>query len=291
MKPGSWKFESKSPLVHSWDGPDDIPRLSEAHAPARALAVAGSAMPPEEIRRRSIDWKSRHAASPGWQILETPNTEVRGDVPLEGLMAAGAYAEELNVLLNSAIGGGKRRDRFLFKIFESQTDFRQFATYAGAASAESFYAPLSKEAAFWFGLYTSPELFQRGFAHEFTHAFMDLNWNRTDPLWFAEGMAEYFSNLEWKSDRLVGGQINPRDIELLKMESLTPLEELFRLGRGDMYGPRFPHLYAKAWSVVHFMFSKTPEVIKAILERGQVGVPNPAAIEPEWLTYVEDLMR
>lgn len=290
MRPRILRFESEAPLVHGWDGPDDIPTLAEAQEPARALAVAGSAIPSDEIRRRSIDWQARVLETPGWQILETPNAEVRGDVPLEGLRAAGVYAEDLNVLLNSAIGGGKRRGRFLFRIFNVDKDFRQFAHHSGAANAESFYDPRSREIVFWFGRFSSPELFQRSFAHEFTHAFMDLAWNSTEPLWFAEGMAEYFSNLEWQSGLPVPGQVNLKDIHFLKSEPLTPLGTLFKFGREDLYGPRFQYLYAQAWSVVHFMFAKMPELVAKILEYGSAGVPDAAAIEPEWRTYVNELL-
>lgn len=290
MRPRLWQPESEVPLVHGWDGPYDIPRLVQAREPARALAVAGSIMPPDEIRRRSTDWRHRPLETPEWQLLETPNADVRGDVPLEALRSVGAYAEELNVVLRLAIGGVQSRSRFLFRIFNKQQDFRKFATLSQAANAESLYDPRSFEAVLWFGTYASPELFQRGFAHEFTHAFMDLVWKRTDPLWFAEGMAEYFSDLEWKNGTLVPGQINPVAINLLKAEPWAPLGELFRFGRDVLYSVRFPYLYAQSWSVIHFMFAKMPEVVVKILEHGGAGVPNPEAIEPEWQTYVEELL-
>ena len=49
----------------------------------------------------------------------------------------------------------------------------------------------------------SPAWLQKTLAHEFAHEYMDRVWKRTDPLWFAEGVAEYFANFAVRDGRLV----------------------------------------------------------------------------------------
>jgi hypothetical protein len=139
--------------------------------------------------------------------------------------------------------------------------------------------------------YASPELFQRGFSHEFTHAYMDIVWERVDPLWFAEGMAEYFSNLDWQAGRLVLGQAIPEVLNELQAGPWVPIRELFEMGRVSLYGPLFRRLYAQAWSVIHFLFDNRPEVIQAMLKKGAAGVPDPRHLESEWRKHVERILE
>lgn len=273
-------------LAHGWTGPDSIPLLSPLEEPA--MALAGAPMPPEEIRRRAAGFPIKPLRKAGWRAIETPNSIVRGDVPDEGLHAAGAYAEELNVAIRAAIGGGDAT--FRFGLINESREFLRAAAVIGVPNAESYYDPRTGEAWFWFARYAKPELFQRAFAHEFTHAFMDQAWGRTGPLWFAEGMAEYFSNLDWRAWTFVPGLVNPQAVFLLASAELLPLRRIFAAGRGEIYGMDWENLYAQSWSVVHFLFRAMPETVRRILE-GPAGVPDPDEIEPAWREHVRRLVE
>jgi hypothetical protein len=274
-----------APVVHVWTGAEDLPGfIISARKPLEAV-LAGRPMPQEEVRRRAEGWVIEPMTNPGWKILTTPNAVVRGDVADEGLSAAGVYTEELQVLLRGALGG--RDARFKVRIFENQKEYHRFATRLGASNAESLYDPISAEAVFWFGQYATPELFQRAFAHEFTHAYVDLAQRRTSPLWLMEGLAEWFSNLDWRGDILVPGQMNPLAVFVLGSRPLMPLRDLFGAARELMYGPEFGHYYAQAWSFVDYLFARVPGGVGELLEGAQLV---PEDHQAPWEEYVREFM-
>lgn len=271
--------------VHSWKTKDSIPSLTFRPVGRGHAAIAGKVIPKSLIEKRSRAHEWESASSPGWKILKSPNAVVRGDIPLHGLRAASVYAEELNVLLRSTIGRPDQSPMYSIRIFENAHDFRRYAISREVGNAEAFYDPRNAEANFCFSFYATPELFQRSFAHEFTHAFMDRMWNRTGPLWFAEGMAEYFSNLEWRGGILVVGEPDATTVETLRLGKPFPLERVFSMGRSDVYGPDFRRIYAQSWAVVEYLFARHPAEILSLLE----GRPlDPAAIESDWLEYMHD---
>lgn len=276
-----------APILHSWHGDSLIPQLSELDAPASAK-IAGAAMPKAEIRRRTRPYEWSNLESPRWKILKCPNSVIRGDGPVAELRSACAYSEEMNVLLRAALGGTMESPLYSVRIFGEEGDFRRYAVRSSAANAEAFYDPRSAECVFWFGHYPTPEILQRNFAHEFTHAYMDRVWKRTGPLWFAEGMAEYFSNVTWRHGMFVTGNVNRQAVELLRMNNPVPLAEMIAFGREVFYDQHFFRvLYAQAWSVVYFLFHRHPEVIRDLLDGMLVDLTT---IETEWREYLGDVL-
>jgi hypothetical protein len=249
----------------------------------------GDVIPREEVRRRSRAWEARPLDTPGWRILETPKGVLRGDVDEDLLRAIGVYLEEFNRALRAAVAGPAPRARFTARVFAERRDFCLLAACAGAPNAESLYDPRTGEIAVWFDGQLVPDWQERIFGHEFTHAYMDLVWARTGPLWFAEGMAEYFSNAAWDGERLVPGQVNAGAVELLRRTPRIPLPRLLRLPRGEIYGPEYAVIYAHAWSFVHYLFAREPEQITGLLDgRSPVDV---GALGIGWSAYLEELMR
>ena len=275
--------------IHSWTGPDDVPGIQEAGVLASELVLAGATMPPEILTQRAVSFEVVETPTPGWRELRTPRARVQGDAPIEGLRTSGVYAEELNALLQTALGG----DAVVIyhvKLFNDQQAFRKIATLAQAPNAESYYAPNTQEMVFWFGQYATPELFQRAFAHEFTHAYMDRVWGIRQPLWFAEGMAEYFSNLEWIDNQLVAGGSNPRAIALLL--NLVPLSRFLMLTRGEFYDHvEFPYHYAQAWALIHFLYNRKPQLVDELLRKGMVRGLGIEGLDTAFRNYVERTLK
>jgi hypothetical protein len=176
---------------------------------------------------------------------------------------------------------------FSARVFATARDFRRYATRSGAANAESFYDPRSMELVLCLdGPYT-PLWLQKTLAHEFAHAYMDRVWKRTDPLWFAEGVAEYFANFSVREGRAVPGEIDRRAVLLLKMDEPLPLKDFFKLGRDEMYGVRFAHHYAQAWSLVHYLFSRDDGVVDLLLRGSQP--PDLEQLEKGWREHLGTL--
>lgn len=274
-------------MIHRWHGENDIPEILPEAAPA--LKVAGSRMPAGVIAIRSKGWRTRKLARAGWKSLETPNALVHGDAPAEGLRAAGVYAEELNVMLRAAFGSGNPKGmvKYVVTIYERHEELIRHARQLGASNAESFYDPMTGQIAFWFGWYATPELFQRAFAHEFTHAFMGQVFGRTSPLWFMEGTAEWFSNLDWRGSILVPGQIHRLSLAHLVMGGLN-LPELLAAGREKMYGFEFPFLYAEAWSFIDYLFARHPGMVRDLLMGAEIV---PGEHEEAWKEHVARLLE
>jgi len=259
------QFDPEAPPVHVWTGDEEIP----AFAPLRVEepALAGTPMPEEVVRARSKGMRARSLESPGWKIVKGDTAVVRGDIDAEGLKATAVYAAELNVMLRSHLGGGDFRDLFSVRLFREHLDYKRTARLAGAANAESYYDPRSSEIVLWFGEYATPLLFQRSFAHEFVHAYVDRVSGRTEPLWLMEGLAEWFSNIEWRGDIFVPGQMNRRALHMLSISEIVPIETLLTMGRDTMYGLYFAQYYAQAWSVVDYIMTRLPHgEMQAILE-------------------------
>lgn len=187
-------------------------------------------------------------------------------------------------MMRASIGGPMAGRMFSARIFRDKLDFCKFATLCGAANAESLYDPRTNEVAAWFDR-PKTRWFQRILAHEVAHAYMDLVWRRTDPLWFAEGMAEYFSGNEWGSDGFQPGLVNPSVVEKLPVS--IDLGTFFGMSRDEMYGSRWQWHYANSWSIVHFLMSRHPTTVIDLLE----GMPSREVVplEPEWRDYVKAL--
>jgi hypothetical protein len=176
---------------------------------------------------------------------------------------------------------------FSARAFASLRDFRRYATRSGASNAESFYDPRSAELVVCLEETPSPVWLQKTLAHEFAHEYMDRVWKRTGPLWFAEGVAEYFANFSVRDGRAVPGAVDHRAALLLKEDEPLPLDSFFKLSREEMYGFRFAHHYAQAWSVVHYLFAREPELVDLLLRGAQP--PDVEALEKGWREHLDGL--
>jgi len=253
--------------------------------------AAGDASPspfsPRRVRDVSRDWEWKSLETPHWKLLMTPSFVVRGDVPVQDLRTIGAALEEFLRMAKGALGGDCEGLKFSARAFATLRDFRRYATRAGASNAESFYDPRSAELVVCLEGPPSPLWLQKTLAHEFAHEYMDRVWKRTDPLWFAEGVAEYFANFSVRDGRAVPGAVDHRATLLLKTDEPPPLASFFKLSRDEMYGYQFAHHYAQAWSLVHYLFSRNDDVVDLLL-RG-ASPPDVEELEKGWRRHLEEL--
>ncbi len=246
-----------------------------------------SPLSPRAVRQASRAWEWKNLETPGWKILSADRAVLRGDVSVDSLRTAGAYLEAFFRMLQEALGGDASGIMFSARVFADPRDFRRYAVCAGAPQAESFYDPRTAELVVcWDGSRDLPWL-QKTLAHEFTHAYMDRVWGRTEPLWFAEGMAEYFSNFAVREGRLGPGALDRRALLLLRLDDPVPLRRFVRLGRDEMYGATFPLLYAQAWSFVHYLCSRQDGVVDLLL-RGRTP-ENLDELEKGWKEHLDKL--
>ena len=97
--------------------------------------------------------------------------------------------------------------------------------------------------------------------HDYFHAIAGENLPNA-PLWLLEGLAEYYSTVQWSEDRtqiLIGRPINSH-IRLVRDEDdRLSLEELVAVTRdSDLYdeADRDRIFYAQSWALVHFLMTR-----------------------------------
>lgn len=95
--------------------------------------------------------------------------------------------------------------------------------------------------------------------HEYVHLLV-RNSFRNAPLWFNEGLAEYYSTFEISDGNrhvTLGKPINGR-IQTLRVRELAPLETLFNVdGDSEFYNEKDQRslFYAESWALVHYLLS------------------------------------
>src|SRR5205823_4332438 len=239
------------------------------------------------VRDVSGGWEWKNLETPGWKLLMTPSFVVRGDVPIEHLRTVGAYLEEFLRMAKAALGGDSSGLMFSARVFASAREFRRYAVRSGASNAESFYDPRSAELVLCLEGSPGPAWLQKTLAHEFAHEYMDRVWKRTEPLWFAEGVAEYFANFRVRDGRAQPGAVDRRGLLLLQVDEPMPLAKFLKLDRDEMYGVLFARHYAQAWSLVHYLFAREDGTIDLLL-RGAAPA-NVEQLEKGWRKHLEEL--
>lgn len=95
--------------------------------------------------------------------------------------------------------------------------------------------------------------------HESVHLLVD-NRVRTSPAWFNEGLAEYFSALDFLPEKdkrvVVFGKPILRHITKLRQNKLLPLATLFEVDRSSPYyneREKSSVFYAQSWALIHYL--------------------------------------
>jgi hypothetical protein len=239
------------------------------------------------VRERSKGWEWKPLETSGWKILMAEHAVIRGDAPLETLRTSGAYLEAYRDMLVDSLGGDVEGLMFSARVFADPREFRAYASILGAPNAESLYDPRTQEVVICHDPAKGTSWLRRTLAHEFTHAYMDRVFRRTDPLWLCEGLAEYFANFDVRDGRLVPGLLDRRALLLLSLEEPLPLRRFLRLRRDEMYGPSFPSHYAQAWSLAHHLMSRRDGTIDLLL-RGE-PVQDLDQLEKDWKAHLKKL--
>src|SRR5207248_2732656 len=134
--------------------------------------------------------------------------------------------------------------------------------------------------------------------HEYVHLLVD-NTSGNVPVWFNEGLAEYYSSFDIEEDRKVHlGELIPYHLQTLREEKLFPLRRLFAV---DPYSPEYHEgsksgmFYAESWALVHYLILSNngqhlPQLGK-FLELAGANVPIDEAFRQAFQTEVEVLEK
>jgi hypothetical protein len=240
-----------------------------------------------EIRERSKPWEIKRLESNGWKLLMSDHFALRGDPGSDALRLLAVHAELTFDALRKALGGDASDLRLSIRIFEDEHEFNVFASIAGAKGAASFYDPRNAEAVVRWDSDKPRDATIRLLRHEVTHLYMDRVFGRREPLWLCEGLAEWIENSAWEDGVLKpGAGAAHADVVKTAVSAGTalPLRKLLVANRDEFYHPdRVALTYGQAWSLVKFLATKDPELLKKLAAGGKLGeLRDLKALEEEW---------
>ena len=92
--------------------------------------------------------------------------------------------------------------------------------------------------------------------HEYVHLLVDNNLGNV-PVWFNEGLAEYYRTFDIEEDRKVHlGELIPYHLQTLREDKFLPLRTLFAVDHYSPYyneGSKRGTFYAESWALVHYL--------------------------------------
>jgi FimV-like protein len=242
------------------------------------------------------------AAAAEWLALRTRHHQVAGDVSARDLKEVALRIEqfrEVIATLNQATIEAAQGVSAIVLAFPDERSYRPFMPMANGrrvpvgglfvAGPRGTYITLNLDAG---------DDAYRGIYHEYSH-YLLRNVFGAAPLWFNEGLAEYYSTLEVSSDgrRAVIGKPVPQHVELLRQRRL-PLAKLLSItAASPIYSSDTPErsvMYAQSWALVHHALHAQPRRREALIDLAfklAAGMtPEQAVLEAYGMT-IPDLER
>ncbi|HZP47947.1 MAG TPA: tetratricopeptide repeat protein [Vicinamibacterales bacterium] len=205
------------------------------------------------------------AAERPWRVIRGRNVEVFGQQSPRTLRDIAVELEQFRVVLGNLVRGARQpqalpTEVYIFDDYEAMKPFVPLyqgrpASLGGFCLCTSpdggsiIVASLSRYS-------DSSEIIY----HEYSHLLLS-NVMTTVPVWFNEGLAEYFSTFRLHGDQAQVGRAIDRHIELLR-ERFIPLDQLLAVDHSSaLYneGTRRSIFYAESWALVHYLLLGRPD--------------------------------
>jgi tetratricopeptide (TPR) repeat protein len=107
--------------------------------------------------------------------------------------------------------------------------------------------------------------------HEYVHLLVNNSMGTTVPLWFNEGLAEYYSTFDMKDERRVLlGNLIPGHMIYLRRNEFLPLRTLFAVDYKSPYyneSNKMNIFYAESWMFMHYLMQADREQHRPQLTR------------------------
>lgn len=164
---------------------------------------------------------------------------------------------------------------FKLYLYRMSPAFKRTAAIRGAANAESLYDPRTFDIHMPWPDEASEAWAARLLFHETVHAWMHDSFGMTSPLWFCEGLAEYFSTFTVQDGRPRPGAVLPSVFYHLPNPRIRA-RDLMGFDRERFYGAAFQMLYASAWALVTYLMEEQPADVSSLLNQKRVEVSEAA---------------
>ncbi len=182
-----------------------------------------------------------------WLRLKSPNFDLYTDA---GASRGKEVLSELEQLRNAFVtqAGGRNISPAPVRVFlfRSEASFRPFQVRE--ASAGYFHHGAE-------GDYIAMRASQRTASHEYVHVVLQHS-ARDVPLWFGEGIAEFYSTVRFLGRKMSVGEPIAAHIRTLQNEKLISLKTLLAVDNDSTYYRQKGKLglfYAQSWALVHML--------------------------------------
>ena len=199
-----------------------------------------------------------------WLRVETAHFTLFSDADEAVVRQVGANLERLRAVL-SQLGSGSELNSplptYLF-VFADEASFAPYKLRRQGQPLDVAGFFLSRLAGNYVAINAGVGMDpSRVIYHEYLHYVINNNYPGV-PLWFNEGLAEYYSTFEVAAEQVVLGQPVPEHVLWLRQHRLLPLDQLLALdGRSADYheGELRGGFYAQSWALVHYLLSSSPQ--------------------------------
>jgi len=196
-----------------------------------------------------------------WWIVHTDHFTLYGDANPKKIREVGLSLERLRIVLGSLFPGMSVRSPAPTHIFVFQ-DENSFGRYISVFGDEDSADGVFVET--WGANYVAINGFAVPFSmrtvyHEYVHFFLHSNVEALLPVWFDEGLAEYYSSFIAADEIVEVGRAIPWHIDLLREKGLIPARDLFdvtRTSRRFRDAESRRQFYAQSWALVHYLMSR-----------------------------------
>ena len=187
-------------------------------------------------------------AGADWHKYESKNFIVYSDYPkkvaLKKVRRFELFKQSLHKLLN--ISESIDTVPFEVYLFKRERSLRKFTE---KYTTSGFYRdrlghPL---------MVVGPEAKDDIFFHEYVHFLTSRLGNFVYPRWYSEGIAEFYSTLEFKKDKAIIGRVPWGRRDWLVYEGMLPLDSLLEPGEKFQSSRFTGRFYATAWLLAHRM--------------------------------------
>lgn len=249
------------------------------------VALAVGLSPLVDARLGAAGARAAGATPSRWTRLRTPNFTLLGENGDRPLRRVAERMEQFREVFGRVFPSTRRPTPapIVVHVFGSERAYQPFMPLFNGKRIDvggyfqptsgAYYITLSTEA----GERAYPTIF-----HEYVHLLVGTTLADV-PVWFNEGLAEYYSTYQMYGDREATlGRVKEEHVFELR-ERFIPLKDLLAVDhRSSLYneGDRRGVFYAESWALVHYLLIGNPQrkgQVGVYLQKYADGVPGPTA--------------
>lgn len=194
-----------------------------------------------------------------WHEVHSPNFVVVSNAGAERAKDVAARMEQFRFALatllpSSSLVSEVSTQVYAFRDFDSFESFLP-QTEDGVALASGYFREGPYKNVIALDLSATRAVYERIIFHEYVHLLLSLS-GYDFPLWFEEGMAEFYASATLEDDVAELGRVEERHRRVLEEYASLPMTDLLTVEE-DWPLSAEPHeaatFYAQSWSLVHFL--------------------------------------